>query len=331
MTSQNIAAQKYDVKTSTKSSIGGSNLNNAQKVYPEDRANSPSSTVIVSSISSSSLDSSTDGTDSTHGTPGDIPSSISTQTNNEVVAQTNESSHLQPLKSTQSTSVTTTTTNSPKRVHFNFQATPASSSSSKHPTPNIVPSSDEDSHNSFNTTSNKSSSSLRDTNYERQLKYDALLFTWNLLTHTEWYTRYKELMIYKDIHGNVDVPMDYNDNPVLGRWCWKQRVLLMRYYEKKIAEEEQQKKKKNDGSDSMIFQLRRSKSDDGVHNTQRRKGILKNATHDGHTIRCATSSDVVECGTNSECYSLGRRVSFDELTDERVQALERLGFIGSNK
>jgi hypothetical protein len=68
---------------------------------------------------------------------------------------------------------------------------------------------------------------------ERQEKLNSIGFTWNqrFLTEQEaWEFRYAELVEYKKVHGECNVPWDYSANLELGRWVRAQRY----FHQKKI-------------------------------------------------------------------------------------------------
>jgi hypothetical protein len=46
-----------------------------------------------------------------------------------------------------------------------------------------------------------------------------------------WNKQFEELKAFYKEHGHSDVPQAYNDNPTLGRWCYKQRVRYKVYLE----------------------------------------------------------------------------------------------------
>ena len=172
------------------------------------------------------------------------------------------------------------------------------------------------------TTSTITSVSLN-TNEERQSKFDALEFTWKLINHANWYVRYEELEKYKQRHGNIYVPLHYPDNPMLGRWVYKQKELYRRHKEEQIAA-----LKQNDGDGMNRKSVGRSRSASSI-NSSRRRGILKdrgNLNHHKQTsLTFNTRSDGEETmkgkGSKKEKFT-----SVGELTYEKALALERLGF-----
>ena len=58
----------------------------------------------------------------------------------------------------------------------------------------------------------------------RKAQLDALGFVWNMV-EAEWERKIAELQAYKDIHGDCDVPDDFQENPPLGTWLSLQRRL----------------------------------------------------------------------------------------------------------
>lgn len=60
---------------------------------------------------------------------------------------------------------------------------------------------------------------------ERVQLLDAEGFDWDMsLKDVPWETRFAELVLYKEKHGNCLVPQRYSDNPALGVWVNCQRV-----------------------------------------------------------------------------------------------------------
>jgi superfamily II DNA or RNA helicase len=47
-----------------------------------------------------------------------------------------------------------------------------------------------------------------------------------------WDQRYGQLLVYKQAHGDCNVPQRWNDNPELGKWCSQQRI---RYQSNKLS------------------------------------------------------------------------------------------------
>ena len=58
---------------------------------------------------------------------------------------------------------------------------------------------------------------------ERKAKLDELGFEFSLRQRVEWDERLAELVQYKHVHGNCDVPQQYEQNKALGKWVSKQR------------------------------------------------------------------------------------------------------------
>ena len=62
---------------------------------------------------------------------------------------------------------------------------------------------------------------------ERIKALDDLGFDWtvkyqkNNKKQTNWDKRFEELIEYKNLHGNVNVPKSYEKNPLLGAWACK--------------------------------------------------------------------------------------------------------------
>ena len=73
----------------------------------------------------------------------------------------------------------------------------------------------------------------REPSYLTQHRYEALTsinFNINPKNSSDgsWRKRYKELVLFKQLHGNCKVPQKYSENPSLGRWVHKQRHDLLR-------------------------------------------------------------------------------------------------------
>mmetsp|Transcript_2213 Transcript_2213/g.2992 ORF Transcript_2213/g.2992 Transcript_2213/m.2992 type:complete len:280 (+) Transcript_2213:426-1265(+) len=136
-------------------------------------------------------------------------------------------------------------------------------------------------------------------NEERFLKYEALLFTWNLINHNQWHNRYKELVCYKEQHGNILVPINYVENPILGRWVNEQRILYTHYKRNKL--EEERKAKMKDYDKNQNFKFTKKKKKDKIITRKRRNNVGNDNSKDGPK-------------------------NWNNLTDERVHALERVGF-----
>ena len=51
---------------------------------------------------------------------------------------------------------------------------------------------------------------------DRREKLERIGFTWHVRTHSEWDDRYKQLIEYRAIHGDCQVPASYKENPALG-------------------------------------------------------------------------------------------------------------------
>jgi superfamily II DNA or RNA helicase len=62
-------------------------------------------------------------------------------------------------------------------------------------------------------------------NAERVKRLDEVEFRWNISTEKSWEERYADLLKFKSVHGHTRIPVDYKDDPVLGRWLAGQRVL----------------------------------------------------------------------------------------------------------
>jgi hypothetical protein len=59
---------------------------------------------------------------------------------------------------------------------------------------------------------------------ERVKLLEEIGFTWELASPRQsWETRYAELLQFRKIHGNCDVPSNYPENMALGAWVYKQR------------------------------------------------------------------------------------------------------------
>ena len=124
-------------------------------------------------------------------------------------------------------------------------------------------------------------------NQERQLKYDALVFTWKFMNHNEWYIRYTELQEYSKINnGDIYVPCDYKENPNLGRWVYKQKYLYQKYMQQQQQQQQDKQRRK-----------------------EKKKGILKRKNHNHIKKKKNVSFDEEVI-----------------LTKERALALEKLGF-----
>jgi hypothetical protein len=59
---------------------------------------------------------------------------------------------------------------------------------------------------------------------DRLRRLDEIGFAWDPYSSV-WEERFKELLSYKVAHGNCDVPQSYADNPQLGTWTRRQRIL----------------------------------------------------------------------------------------------------------
>ena len=155
------------------------------------------------------------------------------------------------------------------------------------------------------------------TNEERQSKFDALEFTWKLINHAEWYSRYEELEKYKQRHGHIYVPLHYIDNPMLGRWVYRQKELYQKYKEDQITSYKQNDvrgiDRKSTGSTGSVRSSSSSSSS--------RRGILKDRRNLNHYEQKGAIEVMKEKGNE-----LKRHVSVGELTDEKARKLERLGF-----
>ena len=57
---------------------------------------------------------------------------------------------------------------------------------------------------------------------ERRKQLDSIGFTWCLRTHDCWEARFQQLVEYKRVYGNCNVPIKYNANQ-LGNWVQRQR------------------------------------------------------------------------------------------------------------
>ena len=53
-------------------------------------------------------------------------------------------------------------------------------------------------------------------------------FAWDI-KESEWQEKYQELIQYRELSGDTNVPLTCQDNPALARWVAKQRI----YYIKK--------------------------------------------------------------------------------------------------
>jgi hypothetical protein len=73
-------------------------------------------------------------------------------------------------------------------------------------------------------------------NPERIKKLDAIEFVWGVL-EAQWLERYEELLKYKEEHGDVLVPILYEQNPALGLWVMGQRRDYRHFMAKKRLEE----------------------------------------------------------------------------------------------
>ena len=62
---------------------------------------------------------------------------------------------------------------------------------------------------------------------ERRKRLNSNGFTWKIReAHitVDWEVRFQELVEYKRVHGNCNVPQDYKANPALGIWVMRQRT-----------------------------------------------------------------------------------------------------------
>ena len=62
---------------------------------------------------------------------------------------------------------------------------------------------------------------------ERRKRLDSIGFTWKVReAHipVDWEIRFQQLVDYKRVHGNCNVPIKYNANPQLGNWVRQQRT-----------------------------------------------------------------------------------------------------------
>ena len=74
---------------------------------------------------------------------------------------------------------------------------------------------------------------------ERRKQLDSIGFTWKVREtpfSVLWEVRFQELVDYKQVYGNCNVPIIYNANPQLGNWVRKQRT------NKETMSEERRKK-----------------------------------------------------------------------------------------
>jgi hypothetical protein len=52
-----------------------------------------------------------------------------------------------------------------------------------------------------------------------------------------WQARYNELVLYRQVHNNCDVPTKYSANPALGRWVSTQRSQYKTYPNKHMTQD----------------------------------------------------------------------------------------------
>ena len=64
---------------------------------------------------------------------------------------------------------------------------------------------------------------------ERREALEAIGFEWYKSRPVAWEKRYEELKAYSSVHGNSDVPEDYDLNFSLGQWCMNQRTAYRQY------------------------------------------------------------------------------------------------------
>merc|ERR1719148_395596 len=84
---------------------------------------------------------------------------------------------------------------------------------------------------------------------ERRKKLDDIGFVLKVFVGVPWETRYEELVEYKRLNGDCNVPQLYKANPQLGKWVKYQRTLYKRLVrgEQSVLSEEQKKKLEDAG------------------------------------------------------------------------------------
>ena len=82
---------------------------------------------------------------------------------------------------------------------------------------------------------------------ERKAKLDELGFEFSVRQRVGWEERLEELVQYKHVHGNCNVPQQYEQNKALGKWVSKQR---------------EQHRNREQGKKSSLTDERKAKLDD---------------------------------------------------------------------
>jgi len=146
-----------------------------------------------------------------------------------------------------------------------------------------------------------------------------------------WNQRYKELIEYKQKHGNCDVPRGYGPNKQLGLWVRTQRnqYRLLQQENKSLMTEERIAKLEEIGFLWDASHLAASHHDNGTWN-QRHKELMQYKQKHGNCNVPNQHQPNKQLGvwvmTQRTHYRLLKQRKKSQMTTERIAKLEKIGF-----